>query len=176
MKNIEVEVRALISKDEFLRLKKFFNKKAKFLNHHKDETAYFDSNGSTRLRLEKDRCYLVHKSGKIHDRHREELEIDLKKSDFLPAQKFMEFLGKPVIVRWIRERFVWKFNDMKAYLDNTKGYGRIFELEAMTTSKDKEKSYQKMFEIFKNLNIKPTPKQEIQKHYQHYLKNWRKLI
>jgi len=106
MKNIEVEVRALISKDDFLRLKKFFDKKAKFLNHHKDETVYFDSDGGSRLRLEKNRSYFIHKSGRIHDRHREELEIELKKSDFFPAQKFMEFLGKPVVVRYIRERFV----------------------------------------------------------------------
>lgn len=176
MKNIEVEVRALISKNDFLRLKKFFDKKAEFLNHHKDETVYFDSDGRTRLRLEKNRSYFVHKSGKIHDRHREELEIELKKSDFLSAQKFMEFLGKPVVVKWIRERFVWRFNGLKIYLDNSRGYGRIFELEAVVAPKDGEKSYQKMLEIFKSLNIKPTPKEEIQKHYEHYLKNWRRLI
>jgi len=176
MKNIEVEVRALISKDEFLRLRKFFGKKAKFLNHHKDETLYFDADGSIRLRLEKNRCYFVHKSGKIHDRHREELEIDLKKSDFTPAQKFVEFLGKPVIVRWIRERFVWKFNELKVYLDNTKGYGRIFELEAVVGPKEKNKAYQKMLKIFKDLNIRPTPREKIQKHYEYYLKNWRRLI
>jgi len=176
MKNIEVEVRALISKDDFLRLKRFFGKKAKFLNHHRDETVYFDSDGRTRLRLEKNRSYFVHKSGRIHDRHREELEINLKKFDFLPAQKFMEFLGKPVVVRWIRERFVWKFNGLKVYLDNSKGYGRIFEIEAVVYPRDKEKSYQKMLEIFKSLNIKPTPREKIQKHYKHYLKNWQRLI
>lgn len=176
MKNIEVEARTLISKNEFLRLKRFFGKKAKFSNHHKDETLYFNSNGQTRLRLEKNHSYLVHKSGRIHDRHREELEIELKKSDFLPAQKFMELLGKPIVVRWIRERFVWKFKGLKVYLDNTKGYGRIFELEAVVSLKQKNKAYQKMLEIFKNLNIKPTPREKIQKHYEYYLKNWRRLI
>jgi len=104
------------------------------------------------------------------------LEIELKKSDFVPAQKFLKFLGRPVMVRWIRERFVWKFNGIKVYLDNTKGYSRIFELEIIASPKEKGKAYQKMLKIFRDLNIKPTPKEEIKKHYEYYLKNWRRLI
>jgi predicted adenylyl cyclase CyaB len=175
-KTTEVEVRAIISPAEFLRLKKFFSRKAIFLNHHKDETLYFDRDGKIRMRLEKKFACFIHKSGRIHDKQREELEIKFSKSDFLRAQKFMEFLGKPVFVRWDRERFVWKFRGFKAYLDNTKGYARIFELEAITDSKGGGKAYQKMLEIFKDLNIKPALKEKIKKHYEYYLKNWRKLV
>lgn len=172
----EVEVRTMISAKEFSRLKGFFSRKAKFLNHHKDETLYFDPDGKIRLRLEKNYACFIHKSGRIHDKHREELEIKFSKSDFLRAQKFLELLGKPIFVRWVRERFVWKFKGFKAYLDNTKGYGRIFELEAMADSKGAGKAYQKMLEIFKDLNVEPTPKEKMKKHYEYYLKNWKKLI
>jgi len=65
---------------------------------------------------------------------------------------------------------------MKVYLDNSKGYGKIFELEAVVSPKGKDRAYQKMLKIFKDLNIKPTPRGKIQKHYNYYLKNWRKLI
>ncbi len=176
MNNIEVEVRALISKIEFNRLKKFFYENGKFLNHHKDATLYFDKDGRIRLRKEKDRTYFVCKSGKIHDKHREEMEIEIKKSDYLSAQKLLKMLDKPVEVKWQRERFVWLFQGVKAYLDNTKGYGMIFELEAITSPKNQDDAYQKMLKVFHELDIKPTPKEKIQKHYQQYLKNWKKLI
>lgn len=175
-RSTEVEVRALVSPAKFLRLKKFFSRKAKFLNHHKDETLYFDPDGRIRIRLEKDYACFIHKSGRIHDKQREELEIKFSKSDFLRAQKFLELLGRPIFVRWVRERFVWKFKGFKAYLDNTKGYARIFELEAMADLKGGEKAYQKMLEIFKDLNVEPTPKEKMKKHYEYYLKNWKKLI
>ncbi len=175
-RNIEVEVRALVTPDEFARLKKFFNKNARFLNRHSDETVYFDENGQVRLRREKIRAYFVRKAGKIHDKHREELEIGIDKADFDSAKKFMEFLGRPAEVEWHRERFVWSFLGLKAYLDNTRGYGSIFELEAVVAPREKERAYQKMLKIFNDLKIKPTPKEKIQKHYRYYLKNWRKLI
>lgn len=176
MENIEVEARALVSKTQFDRLKKFFNKNAKFLNRHKDETLYFDEDGKARLRKEEKRAYFVHKGGRIHDKYRRELELEIKKSDFNLARNFMESIGKPVAVRWQRERFVWLFRGLKAYLDDTRGYGMIFELEAVVASKDKEGAYQKMLGIFKDFKIKPTPKEKIQKHYQYYLKNWKKLL
>jgi predicted adenylyl cyclase CyaB len=176
MKNIEVEVRALVSGAEFNRLKKFFNKNAKFLNRHKDETVYFDKDGRVRLRREENRAYFVHKGGKIHDKHREEFEITINKPDFILGQKLLEALGKPPVVKWERERLVWQYQGMKAYLDNTKGYGRIFELEAVVAPKSREKAYNKMLGIFNGLKIKPTPKEKIQKHYNYYLKNWKKLI
>ena len=176
MRNIEVEVRALVTKAEFDRLKKFFNKNAKFLDRHKDETLYFDKDGKVRLRKEEKRAYFVHKGGKIHDKYRQELELGIKRQDFDVARNFMESMGKPVVIKWQRERFVWLFRGMKAYLDNTRGYGRIFELEAVVAPKDKESIYQNMLGIFKDLKIKLTPKEKIQKHYQYYLKNWKKLI
>lgn len=176
MKNIEVEVRALISEAEFGRLKKFFDKNGKFLNHHKDETIYYDKDGRVRLRKEENRAYFVHKGGKIHDKHREEFEITINRSDFISSQKMLEALNKLPVVKWHRERMVWQYEGMKAYLDNTNGYGRIFELEAIVDPKDKENAYNKMLKIFKDLNIKPTPKEKIQKHYNYYLKNWKKLL
>lgn len=176
MKNIEVEVRALIPKTQFNRLKKFFNKNAKFLDRHKDETLYFDKDGKARLRKEEKRAYFVHKGGKIHDKYRAELELGIKKQDFNVARNFMESMGKPVAVEWHRERFVWSFRGLKAYLDNTRGYGMIFELEAVVAPKDKDVAYQSMLGILKDLKIKPTPKEKIQKHYQYYLRNWKKLL
>lgn len=176
MRNIEVEVRALISEAEFSRLKKFFDKNGKFLNRHKDETIYFDKDGKVRLRNESNRSYFVCKGGKIHDKHREEFEITINKSDFILGQKLMEALGKNPVVKWQRERLVWQYQGMKAYLDNTKGYGRIFEMEAIVNSKEQEKAYNKMIKIFKDFKIEPTPKEKIENHYQNYLKNWEKLI
>ncbi len=176
MNNIEVEVRALISESEFNRFKKFFNKNAKFLNRHKDETVYFDKDGRVRLRREENKAFFIHKGGKIHDKHREEFEIAINKSDFASGQKLMEIAGKRPVVKWQRERLVWQYQGMKAYLDNTKGYGRVFELEAVVGPKEQEKAYNKMLKIFRDLRITPTPKEKIQKHYNYYLKNWKKLI
>ncbi len=172
----EVEVRAFISQKDFKRLKKSFDKKAKFLNHHRDETLYFDKDGRLRLRREKKCDYLIYKFGKIHDRHRQEMEIKIEKPDFDKIKKILEILGLPLVVIWNRERLKWSWRGFQMYLDNTRGYGRIFEIEAMVAKKDKEKAYRKILELFKELNIKPTPKKEMQKQYRYYLKNWRRLI
>lgn len=176
MNNIEVEVRAFVSEAEFNRLKNFFDKNAKFLNRHKDETIYFDKDGKVRLRKETRRSYFICKSGKIHDKHREEFEIDINKSDFVSGQKMLEALNKPPIVKWQRERLVWQYQGIKVCLDKTKGYGRLFELEVLVSPKEEEGAYNKILKIFKKLKITPTPKEKIQKHYNYYLKNWRKLI
>jgi len=174
MNHIEVEVRSFISPTQYKKLEEKLSKSAKFLKEINEETIYC---GKENLRIRRDRnfSYLIFKTGKIHDDSREEIKIKFKRSKFEELKELFGALGFKINVIWFRKRKVYDWEGTKVFLDGTKGYGKIIELEEIGTKKDKEKIKKKLKEKLKCLGIKITPKKIFDKKFENYKKNWRKI-
>ena len=61
-------------------------------------------------------------------------------------------------------------------LDYTKGYGYIIELERISSEKEKEKIFEMLKKKLIKLNVNLTPKEEFDRKYKYYKKNWKKLV
>jgi adenylate cyclase class 2 len=176
MKRIEVEIRTFISPSQYQNLIKKLKKIAKFKGEINEETVYC---GSERLRIRKNdkASYLILKSGKIHQDFRGEIEIKFKKEDFEKMKEILERIGFPVVAIWKRKRLVFDWKGIKIFLDDTKGYGKILELEKITCEKNKERAFLDLKSKLLSLGIKKiTPKEVFDKKFKDYLKNWKKLI
>ena len=176
MRNIEVEVRSFITKEKYDELLDFFRKEGKFVNEDYQETFYFDTKED--LRIQKSNFYskIWLKKGKLHDDCREEIEIKFDVEDFEKLEKLFLVIGFNIEIKWFRTRHTFKWDNIDVMVDYTKGYGYIVELEKMTIEQDKQKTLSLLQQKLKNLNISLTPKEEFNKKYEDYKKDWRELV
>jgi len=176
MRNIEIEVRSFISPVQYKSLERKLNRVAKSLKEIKEETVYLERE-SLRIRRDNSYSYLIFKSGKIHDNFRSEIRIRFERTDFDKLRDLFEKLGFNIDVIWFRERKVYDLKDIKVFLDKTKGYGMIVELEKFGTEQNKEKIYNDLKVKLLTLGIKKiTPKKEFDKKFKYYKNNWRKIL
>jgi len=177
MKNIEIETRSFITKGEYKRLVQKFGKEAKFLDSVNEETVYFKgARGDLRLRKNDKQAYIILKGGKIHDDFREEIEIKCDKKDFKKIEELFKKLGFEDEIHWFRKRRIYKWEDTKVFLDDTKGYGYIIELEKIGKLREKERIHKELENKLKSLGIKITPKKVFEEKFKYYKRNWRKII
>lgn len=175
-KNIEVEVRSFISKEQFKRLMNFMKQNAEFLGEDYQITYYFSGPVDLRIQKNDNLAKLWLKKGKIHDKYREELEIKFDKDDFEKLEKLLKVLGYEIEIKWFRDRKRFLWNGIKATVDNTRGYGYIIELEKLVDeSEDKERIHAELEEKLKSLGVDITPKEIFEEKFNHYKKNWRSL-
>ncbi|MBW3017298.1 CYTH domain-containing protein [Candidatus Woesearchaeota archaeon] len=174
--NIEVEVRSFISEDKYKELIGFFTKQGKFLSEDSQVTYYFDCEEDLRIQKNDFFSKVWLKKGKIHDDHREEIEIKYGKDDFELLEKLFLALGHNVDIKWFRKRHTFEWQNVNVMVDYTKGYGYIIELELKAAEKDKDKILELLKQKLKSLNIPLTPKEEFNKKYEYYKKNWKNLV
>lgn len=168
-KNVEIEVRSFISFAEYKRLEKDLSKKAKFLQEIKDETIYLKGKKDIRIRRDNNSSYLILKSGKIHQDFRDEIEVKLKRNEFKRLKHIFKELGFKTEIIWFRKRKIYKYKGVKVFLDNTKGYGRIIELEKIGDNKNQEKILKDLKNKLLSLGIKKiTSKKDFDKKFKHY--------
>jgi len=173
---IEVEVRAFLTDKQYKDLTEFFNENAEFLGEDEQETHYLS--GGKDLRIQKNNKYskIWMKSGKIHDNHREELEIRTDKNNFSLLEKLFSEMGHNAEIKWFRKRKEYKWGDVTVCLDDTRGYGKIMELEKIVDSNEKEKTYDYLKTKLSELKIPLTPKEKFDSAYSNYKENWKTLI
>ena len=135
--NIEVEIRSFISEEEYERLMKFFKENSEFLVEDDQITLYFSGNEDIRIQKSKKFAKVWMKRGKIHDEHREEIEVKFKTEEFDKMLKIFTYLGYEIEIKWIRKRNSFKWDDIDVMIDHTQGYGYIIELEKISNEKDK---------------------------------------
>lgn len=178
MKNIEIEARSFITKGEYKRLVEKFGKEAKFLlDPINEETVYFKgAKGDLRLRKNNKEAFIIFKGGKIHDDFREEIEIKLPKKDFQKFFGLFKRMGFENEIHWFRKRRIYHWKGTKLFLDDTKGYGYIIELEKIGGTEEKEKIHKELENKLKSLGIKITPKNIFNEKFEYYKKNWRKIL
>ena len=176
MKNIEVEVKCFISKEQYEQLLDFFKKSGEFVDEDDQETYYFDAEQDLRIQRNNSSSKLVLKSGKVHDYQRKEIEIKFEKADFEKIEGLFSALGYTVVIKWFRKRHNFRWQDIDVSLDFTKGYGYILELEKMSDSQHQEKDLVLIREKLKLLKVTETFKGDFDKIYANYKENWKRLI
>jgi len=175
MKNIEVEVRSFISKEQYKKLLDFFKKNSDMITENDNqETFYFDQD----LRIQRNNFFskIWMKKGKLHDNHREEIEIKFDRKEFDNLEKLFLNLGYKIKVKWFRKRSEFKWGGITVCLDFTKGHGYIIELEKMCSKASKQKEFYFLKQKLESLGIDITPKKDFDKKSQFYMKNWKSLL
>src|SRR3989338_5024919 len=136
---IEVEVRSFLSKEEYDRLLRFFQKEARFTSEEEQETLYFDGPQDLRIQKTDKSAKVWLKKGKMHDDYREEIEVPVAIEQFEHLKSLFLALGHAVSIIWLRKRISFDWEGITICLDDTKGYGRVIELEIMSNEVDKDK-------------------------------------
>ena len=176
MKNIECEIRSFITKNQYNNLIKKLKKETRFLEKDEQITYYFDCKQDLRIQKNSKFSKIWLKKGQIHDENREEIEVRTDKNDFNKLEQIFLALGYKIEIKWFRKRHSFRWGTLDVAIDYTKGYGYIIELEKMTTEKQKSKTLIYLKNKLSELKIPLTPKEEFNKKYQYYKKNWKKLI
>ena len=176
MTNIEVEIRSFLTKEQYTKLKKFFNKNAELIKEDSQETIYFNSKEDLRIQQNNTYSKIWLKKGKLHDDSREEIEIHTERNNFKSLLSLFQTLGYKIDIKWIRDRRQYQWEDITICLDYTKGYGYILELEILTSEDRKKDTLKKLRSKLKELKIEETPKEEFKKAYNEYKENWKELI
>lgn len=176
MKNIEVEIRSFISKEQYGQLINHFTAQGKFLSEDEQVTYYFDSKEDLRIQKNKFYSKVWMKKGKIHDDSREEIEIRLPVAGFEKLENLFLSLGYAISIKWFRQRHSFRWNNIDVAVDYTKGYGYILELEQMAAEEEKEKVLQLLKQKLAEVGIPETPKEEFDAKYQFYKENWERLV
>ena len=174
--SIEVEIRSFISKEQYETLLTFFRKNSKFLEEDYQETFYFDCPQDLRIQRNNNYSKIWLKKGKIHDNHREEIEIKFNRDEFENLEKLFLILGFNVEIKWFRKRFEFDWNGITVCLDFTRGYGYIIELEKMCSEEEKENEFKNLKDKLQSLKINVTSREEFDKKFEYYKKNWRNLV
>jgi predicted adenylyl cyclase CyaB len=174
--NVEVEVRSFISGDEYNRLMKFFKDNAEFLGEDDQVTFYFSGDEDIRIQKNSKFAKVWMKRGKIHDEHREEIEVKFKTEDFDKMFKIFTALGYEVEVKWLRKRNSFRWDDIDVMIDHTKAYGYIIELEKMAGDDDKDKTYQYLRSKLESLGIEITPREKFETRFKEYKEKWKELL
>jgi len=174
-KNIEVEVRSFITKEIYDQLQRYFLDQATHLQKSEQETHYYDCKEDLRIQKNTGGSKIWLKKGKLHDDHREEIELQGTHEDFLTYQQLFVALGYEVEIKWFRTRNTFEWKGCKVMLDHTKGYGYIIEIEKMAKEEEKELVLKELQQHIKSLNIPLTPKEEFKKQFAHYKQHWRSL-
>jgi len=120
MQNIEVEIRSFISEEKYRELLDFLKKEGEFLGEENQKTYYFDTPQDLRIQKNDDYAKIWMKKGKLHDEHREEIEIKFDKSEFGNLEKLFLALGYNIEIKWFRKRFEFKWDNINVCLDFTK--------------------------------------------------------
>ncbi|MDO8556119.1 MAG: CYTH domain-containing protein [Nanoarchaeota archaeon] len=174
--NIEVEARSFVSKEKFEQLLDFFTKHAQSVGVDDQESWYFD--GFQDLRIQRNGQYakVWLKKGKMHDAHREEVEIRSAPESFDQLAQLFAALGYTVAIKWFRKRQEFLWDGIKVCLDDTKGYGYIIELECMANDSDKNAVYHVLMQKLMNLDVSITSREEFEQRFEEYKLNWRSLV
>jgi adenylate cyclase class IV len=175
MPAIEVELRSFVSDDAFGTLLDFFKAHASFKDEDEQETWYLDVPEDVRIQRNKSYSKIWSKKGNIHDEAREETEARFPAEDFDKLASMAAMLGIGVKIKWFRKRIEFDWDGVSVCLDDTKGYGKILELEMVVPPESKDQALVELRSRFGSLNISITPRSEFEQAFAFYEKNWRTL-
>lgn len=175
-KNIEAEIRSFVSEDQHKKLLRFFKKEGKFLGVENQISYYFSGDHDLRIQKSDKNAKIWLKKGEMHADSREEIEIKFDLKQFENAENLFKALGYGVKIKWFRKRNTFSWQGVSVMLDDTKGYGRIIELEKMCKESEKEKTIKTLKNKLAILKIAETQKTEFSEKFEYYKKNWKKLV
>lgn len=175
--NIECEIRAFLTDEQYDRLSEKLGRVAMFGGEDEQVTYYFQGNGDPDLRIQRrsngSKIWL--KKGRMHDEARPEIELPCQSDDFPTLENLFLALGYTISVKWFRQRRLYKLDGITITLDDTKGYGKIIELEKVCFEEERDTALGALKTQMHELGIAPTPKAEFDLRYKNYTENWRAL-
>jgi predicted adenylyl cyclase CyaB len=172
----EIEVRSFISNEEYEKLLKMLKNSGKFVEENFQITVYLDCKKDLRLQKNIHHAKIWLKEGKLHEGIREEIEVKFSKEDFEKILEIFLCLGFKVKIIWLRRRLKFELDDMKVCLDDTKGYGKIIELEVLSEKFDEKLQNELERKLEDLLGRKPTPKSVFEQKFKEYSEKWRDII
>jgi predicted adenylyl cyclase CyaB len=175
-KNIEVEIRALITSEKYEELKRRLDAECEFLGEEHQVSYYFDAPVDLRAQESDTYSKIWMKGGAMHDGSRKELELRFAKKDIVVAKELFASLGFPVNIVWDRKRRTYRVDDITLCLDETKGYGCIIESELMAGEGDEEDARERLLSLFKKYDLEETPKAVFNVKFADYKLNWKRYL
>ena len=173
---IEVEIRSFISDEQFVKLIDFFKEHGSLILEDEQETIYFDAPVDLRIQKNNILAKIILKGGIVHDESREETEIKIEREKFNDLLNLFTKLGFKIKIKWLRKRLQYSWRDITVCLDDTKGYGKIIELEKMATEEEKENALITLKEKLNSLQIEQSPRELFERKFKEYEKNWKNLL
>ena len=172
---IEVEQRSFITKKQYGNLIKELKDKGMKFEETNQITYYFKGDIDFRIQFTNTYTKLWLKAGNIHDDAREEVEVFIDNENRDNLLKLLKCLGYEIEIKWFRKRLLGNYQDITLTLDYTVGYGFIIELEKLIIDESKVEETKKIIlNIFKDLGIEVSEKQEFRDKYDDYKINWDK--
>lgn len=170
-------MRSFVDDRQFSDLKNLLDKNFEFIKELEEVTVYFSGEKDLRMRKNQTEAFVILKEGKIHDDFRKEFEVRINRDDFDNMVALLESLGYEIEIEWFRNRREYEKGDMKVLLDDTKGYGKILELEKIVEEGQEDEAHRGLLEEMKEFGIeKVTSKEEFNEKFQYYKDNWKNLI
>ncbi len=173
--NIECEVRAMLDKDKFTELLAQFKETLTYLGSEEQETHYLSGNSDLRIQKNGSYAKVWLKKGRLHDEHREEIEVKVSKGDFSKLEQLFRALGHTVTIKWFRTRHSFKWDDVDVSLDYTRGYAYIIELEKISTISEQESTVTLLKDKLATLGIAQTHKEQFDDKFNYYKLHWEGL-
>lgn len=176
--DIECEVRTFLTEEEYAALFEKLKRVAMYGGEDEQVTYYFTGNGDPDLRIQRSRLHskIWLKKGALHDEAREEIELECRREDFGTLQRLLEALGYAVSIKWFRTRRLFKLDGVSVMLDDTKGYGRVLELEKVCLPDQRDATLKALKAAMKELGFEPSPREEFERRYAYYKEHWRELV
>jgi len=176
-KNIEVETRSFIDDGPYAAIKERLDSDAGLIRDLDEVTVYFSGEKDLRMRKNANEAFVILKEGKLHDDFRDEFEVRIDRKDFDDMAELFRALGYEIEIEWHRKRLEYEAGGTKVLLDDTKGYGKILELERMAEEGQAEDTYQELLREMERFGIRQvTSKEEFNQRFEYYKHNWQKLI
>jgi len=149
---LEVEIKARIDIEEIK--DKLSKLGAKFINQQHQLDTYFHhpcrdfrkNDEALRMRVGADKYFLTYKGKKLdpQTKARKEIEIEIDSKVF----DLLEALGFSKIRRIKKQRSLYRWDNLRIYLDKVEGLGEFLEIEG-----DSWESKEKIFQLLEKLGI-----------------------
>lgn len=165
---IEVEIRSLLTDDDYNRLRKRLDAEAEFIGEELQETHYLHSDNDVRVQ-KGSKGKIWSKKGAMHSDAREEVEVFFDAEHFPRVLTIFKNTGHESKVVWKRLRREYSWEGVAVCLDDTEGYGRILELELLSEKGEEEKALKDLNQKIRELGVEPTPKAVFDAKYQEYV-------
>ncbi len=167
MKTFEVELRALISKDQYQQLLKYFSKisSAEIDNARTYTFLTSDINIKVKNMISKGKAKITVKNGAEYKQDAKETELEIEPKDIKKAVELIKAIGK--FKRHIpsyQKRTNFKVNDISISLKHDTHWKYHMEAEIMVKTQNKiPQAKEKLEKFFKDLGLKPMTENENQK-------------
>ena len=172
----EAEIRSFVDDAQYASLETYFRRESEFMGEECQETHYFDTDVDLRIQCNDHFAKIWMKKGAMHDMAREEHEVRFDRAQFGAAGAIFAALGYKVKIKWFRKRLSFRWGDVTVALDDTLGYGKILELEKMTTEENQGAALADLKAKMAQLGVGITPKEDFDARFNDYARNWEKRI